>query len=81
VPRTRSISSVPLLVIALLGWGFIAQLRWHALHPEPQAEAQALPAPPVLAYLQLTQERKGADRGPAGERYDHRSPGVAILDE
>jgi hypothetical protein len=53
VPRTRSISSVPLLVIALLGWGFIAQLCWHALRPEPQAEAQALPAPPALAYLQL----------------------------
>lgn len=53
MPRTRSISSVPLLVIALLGWGFIAQLCWHALRPEPQAEAQALPAPPALAYLQL----------------------------
>lgn len=49
--RERSINSVPKAALALLGLGLIAQLLWHAARPEPQAQAQALPAPPAFAYL------------------------------
>jgi hypothetical protein len=51
--RERSISSVPIPALTLLGLGLIAQVLWHAARPEPQAQAQELPVPPAFEYLHL----------------------------
>ncbi len=52
--RERSLSSVPVAVLALLVLALAAQVAWHALAPAPRARPGELSAPPSLALLRLS---------------------------
>jgi len=52
--KERPINVVPAPALALLAIGLLAQITWHGMRPVPQARAEALPAPPSLATLQVS---------------------------
>jgi hypothetical protein len=51
--KQRSISTVPRLVLALLGLGLAAQIALKTAAPQPQASAEDLPPAPGVATLRL----------------------------
>ncbi len=52
-PEVRPLRFVPKPVLLILALAFSAQLLWHVQQPVPLARAEALPAPPGLASIQL----------------------------
>lgn len=50
----RPISSVPGVVLGVLGLALAAQLAWHGARPGPSARARDLPPPPPLELLSVS---------------------------